>query len=81
MRYNFFVLTIIIAFFIIACHRNINNPAKNISELGLIPQPQKISLQKYAFLYDANTPFVIDKKADDHLVKEVKNLFLTNQIH
>jgi hexosaminidase len=76
-----FVYYLTMAFLLTACHQNINNPVKNVNELGLIPQPQKISLQKYAFLYDANTPFVIDKKADDYLVEEVKNLFSTNQIY
>jgi len=54
------LLITIVAIIIIACttKKPIESSVKNITELGLIPQPQKVELQKGAFIFSNKTRIV-----------------------
>jgi len=68
---------------LIACttKKPINNPVKDITELALVPQPQKVELQKGAFVFSRKTRIVsfsdIDSigAADLRILDFIKNNF------
>jgi len=68
--------------FLTACQPStkINNPIANSTLLGLMPQPQEIHLKKGAFLFDAQTPFVISADMDKRIIGFVKREFPNHKI-
>ncbi len=78
------VLIIVLSLSILACQDSMKNTAKNpisdVTELGLIPKPQKLSLKEGSFLFAKNIPFVFEKEIDARLKKLISSFGMSNEI-
>ncbi len=67
--------------FLVSCHKMpVENPIKEVSELGLIPQVQQIELRKGAFVFNNNTVFTVPETTDQRIFNFIKTNFPENKI-
>ncbi len=76
------VLILIAIQLLFACQNEVKQAQKtaSVTELGLIPQPRTISLQKGVSIFNTNTSFVLQKNIDKRITKFIKTNFPNNPI-
>ncbi len=79
MKYLLFT-AIILSLFSCKTEKMINNPVKSVTELGLVPQPQIVKLQKGTFVFNKKTDFLLPKKTDERILKFIKLNFPENKM-
>jgi len=71
MKKKLLFLLILLNFMACSTKKNIENPVKEVSELGLVPQPQKVQLQQGAFVLNEHTKLLTkgQKNLDERIQK------------
>lgn len=63
-----------------SCQEPIENPVKHLDDLGLMPKPQEVELEKGAFTFDENTQLVFQEKGKDVASVDIKiQAYVTSQ--
>ena len=69
---------ILLALCLWSCSSNIENPITNVDDLGLIPKPQSVTLEKGAFEFDGNTKFIIHEEGYSNLELFIDGMGMSN---
>jgi hexosaminidase len=80
MNSKILIALLILLTFSCQTKENKNPITTNANDLGLIPQPQHLTIQKGVFLFDTNSHFILDKNIDERIVKFIKKRFKNNAI-
>lgn len=72
---------IVLALGLWSCSAPVENPISNTNELGLIPMPQTIQLEKGGFIFDKNTGFISETEMHPNLKIFIDQMGLSNPIN
>lgn len=67
-----YLLLAVMASSFFSCQQSIENPVKHLDDLGLMPKPHEVQLEKGAFTFDKNTQLVFQEKGKDVASVDIK---------
>ncbi len=71
---------ILLALSLWSCTKTIENPITNVDDLGLIPKPQSVILEKGAFEFSKTTKFVFKNEAHPNIQVLVDEIGMSNEL-